>query len=651
LSFWTMERENTPLHNEQTSFERLDGFIDQHLDNSSYTLADLCGDLGVSRSQLSRLVKEHADLSPSLYIRRRRLLRAKILLESTDLRIVEISDKVGLDSPQTLAKYFSPEFGVSPTEYRKNNPLPPEPVETGEENRSPNLSADPVPVVPTTNRIPPDASRKARRGYLLAGLALLLVLVSGLAVYVVRVVRDSGSGSGPNAIAVLPFKNLGAAEKTLFADGLMGQVHASLTLVEGLKVVSKTSSMLFEGTQKPIPTIADELGVSYLLTGTVAQASDHIRISMELIQAQEDQTIWTTSYDGDARNAVKFMNDVAKTVAQKLNQKLSQSTTRQIDKLPTRNWDAYSAYLEGQKLMQSREKAKLEASIRKFDQAIALDTSFADAYAYRASAYFITTNFHFMDQSAGVKMAEQSALDAIRLDADNGTAYAVLAGAYKIQYKWEQALTTYQIALKHSPNNAQINYWYSLLLRTLGRFEEAIRYSAKAVDYDPLSAIILGGYINSCTYAGDFTQAKRAIDKGELMFDKDYMYFFARATYHLHKEEYEAAIREFEHSDVLSQYPKNGSGIAYCQAKLGRRELARQYLGTLAPTPDNYLPLATVYAGLGDKEACFGYLQKAANLGLLPDYFKISPVFAFLHDDPRYPELLRRFGLLDPLSF
>lgn len=638
---------------DQLFIEKVNQLVDDNLDKSTYSMDNLCRDLGISRSQLFRSVKEQKGVSPALYIRHRRLIVASQLLCATSLRIAEIANRVGMDSPQSFTKAFTQEFGSSPTDYRKNNPIYQskpllDPVET-----SVGAVIDPVAAIPTEPVIQPlsftqpTSSLKYRRSFLAWGLGVLMLLIIGIGVYVGQPNPPARFEPSLNAIAVLPFKNLGSSETTFFADGLMGQAHASLALVEGLKVISKTSSMLFQNSPKSIPAVASELGVSYLLTGTVAQASNHVRISVELIQAREDQTIWTTTYNGDARNAVKFMNDVAKTVARKLNQKLSQSTARQIDKLPTKNWDAYNAYLEGQKLMQSREKAKLEASIRKFDRAIALDTSFADAYAYRASAYFVMVSFAFMDQSMGVKMAEQSALDAIRLDATNGTAYAVLAGAYKIQFKWEQAITTYQIALKHSPNNAQINYWYSLVLRSLGRFDEAIRYGAKAVEYDPLSAIILVGYINSCSYTGDFAQAKKAIDRGALLFDKEYMYYYAQATYYLLKKEYKASIREFQHADVLSRYPTNASDIAYCQAKLGRKDLAGKYVDTLAHTPNNYISLATVYAGLGDKEQCFTYLQRAADQGLMPDYVNISPVFSFLHNDPRYPALLRQFGLQD----
>jgi adenylate cyclase len=190
-----------------------------------------------------------------------------------------------------------------------------------------------------------------------------------------------------NSISVLPFKNAGAPENTFFVDGLMGQAHASLALIPNLKVISKTSSALFRNSPEPISAIAQKLGVKYLLVGTVAQQQQQVLVNVELIKADEDRIVWTQNYEGNTQDALAFMNQVAKSIAAELRQKLSPALTKAIERMPTRNAQAYRTYLQGQLLVQSREKDKLEASIGQFDEAIALDPSFA-SFPPCLSAYF-----------------------------------------------------------------------------------------------------------------------------------------------------------------------------------------------------------------------------------------------------------------------
>jgi adenylate cyclase len=621
---------------EKAQIEKLNQLIDTNFENPNFSTDDICRELALSRSQLFRLVKEHSQLSISLYIRQKKLLKAKDLLDNSDLKIAEITYKIGIDSPQSFSKYFTENYGVSPTEYRKNKPA------FIEEKTTQTIDNEKV--------IEKTILKKSFKKVWLLVIPFFLISVFGIYFWqknnaskqVVIAIENS-----ENSIAVLPFKNLGSSETALFTNGLMGQVHSSLALIEDLKVISKNSSMLFRDSKKTISQIANELHVNYLLGGTVLQTDKQVQVSVELIKGNEDRVVWSKNFDGKAQDVFGFMNKVAKEIAKELNQKLSKIQSENIDRVPTENLEAYNEYLQGQELLQTRTKEKMEAGIQKFDRAIALDPNFADAFAYKASAYFILGNFKYIELQASIKMAEQNALSAIRLDNNNSTAYAVLAGVYKLQFKWEQAITTYQIALKHKPNDAQINYWYSLALRSIGEMDAAIKYSAKAVELDPLYPVFLVGYIGSCSYAKQFDLAEKAIKSGELIFNNDYMYYYSKAVFFVIRGDYKMALKEFMKSDSVYKYFKNGTMISYCQAKLGHQEVARDYLKNLPNVPENYVEFAIVYAGLSDKENCMKYLQMAADKGFMPDYFKISPYFEFLHGDKRFDELLQRFGLLD----
>lgn len=636
-------------HTEKELIEKLNSTIENNLEKGNFDTDTICRELAISRSHLFRLVKEQTQLSISLYIRQKRMLKAKQLLDDTDLKVSEIAYQIGMDSPQSFTKYFTQEFGINPTEYRKNKSnTPDEPVlQIAEQNSFSDRMA--LEIAPLSEN---KAAQKTSKKFIYIGLGGVATCLLIIILYFTQKKTSSlpveTLDNQENAIAVLPFKNLGAPETAFFTEGVMGQIHAALAMIENLKVISKNSSSLFKNSQKTIPQIAHELHVGYILSGTVLQSDKRVKVSIELIKGKEDKTVWTKDYDGDNQDVIVFMNKVAKEIVRELHQNLSQKLAQRLDKQPTTNADAYTLFLQGQKLMQSREKEKLLAGIQKFDEALALDPVFADALAYKASAYFILGNFNFIDMNESIRMAEKNALDAIRLDANNGTAYAVLAGVYKFQYKWEQCLTTYQIALKHNPNDAQINYWYSLALRSVGAFDAAIKYNGKAVSLDPLFPVILGGYINSCSYAGKFDLAKKAIDQGALIFDKEYMYYFSKGTYYLNRKEYREALIAFQKSNTLGGGSTgNQSGMVYCYAKLGQIDSAQSLLKTVTQARDYHIAAASFYAGLEDKESCFKELQLASAQGLMPDYFKFSPMFKFLHTDKRFDDLLQKIGLLN----
>ncbi len=630
------------------NIERLDNFLDENLDDSELSIEILCKELGISRSQLHRIVKEKANLPVTLYVRKRRLKKAQSLLATTELRISEIADAVGINNPTNFSKYFIEEFNVSPTDFRKQF----------QEQENVNLIDETFPIHHSAVSfesqviIPTKSKLTFHRFYLYAAVGVMVILV-GSSYFFSRSQKDKTATNNidlqlitENSIAILPFKNLGSPENSFFCDGVMEQIHGSLSLLENLKVISKSSSMLFRDTQKPIPQIANELHVKYILEGSVLQIDQKIRITVELSDASENRSVWTKSYDGDFKDVFTYMSKVAKEVAGELNQKLSRGLADKIDKSPTKNLAAYNEYLRGKQLLQTRVMEKIEASIVKFSNAITLDSTFADAFVNEALAYFLLSEDQIIDEQTGYKLAEKNALTAIRIDSENGLAYAILAYIYQRQNKWDQAITTYQIALNFSPNDAQINYWYSLTIRSVGRLDEAIKYSTKAVSLDPLAHNIYGGHIIGCAYAGRFDFAEKAIKDGELIFNDSHLFHNAKGFYFIKRKNYAAALNEFRICHKLN--PKAiyfEIMIAFTQAQLGQLSSVEAYLKALPQKPENYKYFAIVYAGLGNKELCLKYLDMAADNNDSPNYLKVSPLFDFLHQDARFEAILQQLGL------
>lgn len=631
-------------NSEKVLLEKLNKIIEENFNNPDFSVDDICVDLGVSRSQLYRIIKQQTNLSTSLYVRQQKLIKAKELLASSTMQIAEIAYFLGIDSPQNFSKYFTQEFGVSPTEYRKQQQIKGDELVQTDTTKS---QLQEVQII-----------TKSHKKFIYLGVSLGIVILGLIIALVLQRSSEAPADNESdlslpfeiteNSIAILPFKNLGTPDNAILTEGIMEQIHNSLAQINSLKVISTTSSNQYLNTKKKIQQIANELHVKYLMEGTVLQINNQININVELIDAKEDRVVWTKKIEGNNTNVFTYMNTVTKSVVDELNQKLSNVQIDKLNKIPTKNLAAYNEYLQGQQLLQTRTIEKMEASIIKANNAIKLDSGFADAYTIIATAYFILGEDQHIDFQTSIRLTEKSALTAIRLDAENGRAYAILANLYKAQNKWEQAITTFQIALKFSPNDAQINYWYSLTVRSIGLLDEAIKYSTRAVALDPLSSNIYGGHLVGCSYAGKFKLAEKAIKDGELLFNDAFLFHNAKAAYFITRGNYKEALNEYKICKQLN--PESiyfEVMINYVLAKVGQKAPALSFIKTLPSIPENFKNFAIVYAGLEDKENCLKYLEMATEASNIPNYLKVSPLFTFLHNNPRFDKILEKAGLLN----
>lgn len=627
---------------EKVLLDKFNLIIERNFHNPDFGIEEICLELGTSRSQLYRYIKEQTQLSISLYIRQRKLIKAKELMESSDMKTAEIAYFLGIDSPQNFSKYFTQEFGLTPTAYRKvilegkNNPEGKIDLEISETLL--------LPVLEKPNYKP--YSHK----YFYSAIGFIL-LISWL-VYFWKPLLDKTQNvsefpvfSG-NSIAIMPFKNLGTPETAYFCDGIMEQIHGSLSQIHKLKIISTTSSDKYKNSNKLVPQIAKELDVNYILEGSVFQVSNKIRIKVELVRARDDRSVWAKSFDGDTKDVFKYLTTVSKEVAIELDQKLSDATMEKLGKAPTTNPAAYNEYLKGSQLIVSRKKNELEESIIKLNKAIDYDPEFAAAYASRGHAYYLLGESDFINEVTALKMTEQNSLTAIRLDAENALAYANLANIYRNQYKWEQAKTAYEIALKYSPNDALINYWYSLLLRSMGKIKEAITYSSKAVELDPLHHVIFGGNVLNYIYGGELDMAKKSMDEGHILFHESWVYYWVWGYYFIAKGQYKEALKCYAIANQKNPGIKSIQyQTVYCQARDGQIDKVNAYLKELPELPENYVSRSVIYAGLGNKKQSLYYLQKGADIGIVPSDFKVSSFFVTLRNEPKFRAVLKKIGL------
>jgi TolB-like protein/AraC-like DNA-binding protein/Flp pilus assembly protein TadD len=623
---------------EQLILKKLSQLIEDNLSNPAFSLDDVYKESGVSRSHLHRIIKEQTQLSTTLFIRKIRLKKAQELLTTTHLRIAEIAEVIGIENPQNFSKYFVHEFNISPTEFRKqkNGKVP-------ENNAITTTQTTPVP--PKSRRYPSNYQ------YLWSGFILLILAIAAGSYYwkntPAHPSKDADySPSFDNSIAILPFKSWGSNQTV--AEGVMEEIHSSLSLLENLKVIAKNSSNQYNNTDKTNWQIGDELGVAYLLKGRVREIDTRVQIDLVLVRTKDDIEVWSKKQEGELRNIFNLMNDIVKEVAVELQQKITPALWQRLERIQTGNLEAYNLFLQGRAMMMTRTKEKLTESIVKFDQALALDPDFAEAAANKAVAIHLIGTMGYADQKTYLNKAEQNALMAIQLDTQNGTAYAILGNIYREQFKWQQSETSYRIALKYKPNDAQTIYWYSLLLRSTGKLAESVKYSAKAMALDPLHPVILAGHICNCAYAGRFDLAKKTINDGKLLFNTSFPYYMGIGYYQLCRNEYKLALKNFKKVEELNPNMKYFKTlIVYSEAKSGNTSPAALYLKTPDNDPQAYISKSMVYAGLNQPDSSMLYLQKAADLGTIHSDLMVNPIFRIHHKDPRFKAILTRFGLSD----
>ncbi len=631
--------------------EKLNRLIDDNLGNPAFSIDAICQTLGISRSHLHRILKEQTDSSTSLYIRKRRLLKARHLLLTTDLRISELCDAVGIANPQNFSTYFTEEFGVNPTEFRKlhhgqppaNGVLRPEAPQAVPE----------VPVLPApdqlTGRLPTRPRFWTRRRLVLGSLVAGFLLLAGGGLYAWLRPQPASQPTPPrgNSIAVLPFTNLGPANTNPACEGILSELHSSVSLIKNLKVIARSSSDQYRDTQKTVWQIGDELQVANVLKGSILKTGDQLQIKVEIISTRDDIRTWVKTYRAPYGAIFQLTDQIVRDVAGQLKLTLSVSASEKLALARTQNPLAYNALLQGRQLLVSRMEDDVLASLTRLDRALALDSTFAEAYAFKAVAYHLLVGSKKIDTPTVNRLTEENALKAIRLDPTNSTAYAVLGSLYYSTYQWQASENAFRIALQHNPNDAQANYWYSLLLRTMGRFNEAVRYSAQAIGLDPLHPIMMAGHIINCAYANRFDLARASIEMGQGLFDKSFSYQWGQGIYWMEQADYGRAVAYFQQAQRLNPDDKGQTPILiYCEAKRGNRPEAIRFLRELtATTPRSDYERAVVYAGLAQADSSLYFLKKAADGGYLYRDTKAMTVFKPYHSHPVFKAVMRQFKL------
>ncbi len=623
----------------------------ENLDNEQFSVEDLSAQLGISRSHLHRKLKLLKDKSVSQFIREVRLKEAKKLLSDEDLTAAEIAYRVGFHSNSYFHKCFYDYFGISPKDMRTTL--------YGENSVHYNVSVDldaplftgdskakklPVSHFPDVLKIYPIQKffiNHKTNLFKITFFSMILVLF-GLMLFS-QTSNNATKETSEKSIAVLPFENLSKLEENrFFADGIVDDLLNRLSSIEGFKVISRVSSEMYrEKGTKSIRQIARELGVMYIVEGSVQRESNAARIIVQLIDARNDAHLWSKVFDRNINDLFKIQSEIAMKIATELNRYLTVEQTTNLKRNHTENIKAFEYYQLGRFHWNKRTRKGIMQSKGYFEQAIKEDTGYGLAYAGLADTYHLMAIFGYIDRKKGRDMAVKLATNALEKDSTLAEAHNVLGSIYTyLDWNWKAAEQEFLRAIELNPNYSSAHQYYAEFLNITGKNSEARKQINKALELDPLSFIIrhLSAKFYYCQgfHEEAFAENQRC---HELNQDHPWVlitdFYFNRQV---HNDQ--AAINGLKrYCSVTGKYDLNQIDSVYENS--GLDGLIRWQISL---TNDTYYK-AEMYGFLGEDDHAMDLLERSFNDGTVQLHFTFHKPFKRLHSNPRFIALLQRMNL------
>ncbi len=463
-------------------------------------------------------------------------------------------------------------------------------------------------------------------------------------------------------LAVLPFVNLsGNPGEDYLADGMTEELITQLGGLDPnrLGVIARTSSMQYKGAPKSAAQVAHELGVDYVLEGSVRWNDQRVRVTAQLIQASDQTHLWAADFDRDPGDVLRLQSDLALAISSKIELTLSPPVRARLADAPPVNAAAHDAYLLGLHELDLRTNSGIERSIAEFQNAIALDPQYASAHAALARAYSLAPVVRAMTPIEAMPKARDAALRAIELDPGLASGHSTL-GFVKAHYEfdWPSAEREYLRALALNPNDAYAHFFYSnSYLSPLGRHAQAIEEMRKAVAIDPFSAPVQAFLGRTYIWARQYDKALEQFQKVAEMFPGFAIDHERLAQLHAFMGRFDQAIAEDTKARLLSG--ENEKSALAKEAKLRHAwttQGAPGYWKTLVELsqtaenpPEAYnspFGTAILYAQLGDKARALNALEQAyEQRSLAMTEINIEPAFDPIRGEPRFKALLQRVRL------
>jgi len=464
----------------------------------------------------------------------------------------------------------------------------------------------------------------------------------------------SPKASPARSVAVLPFVNMSTdPENEYFSDGITEELINALVRVDGLRVTSRTSSFAFKGRNEDIRDIGKRLGVTTVLEGSVRKAGKHVRVTAQLINTVDGYHIFSEVYDRDLEDIFAVQDELSRKIANLLRERFL-GEDQPLVRPRTTNLEAYTLYLKGMHYWNQWTPRSMDDALRLFDRALELEPEFALAQSGRAATYLYLGAIGQVRPEIAYPKAREAAEKAMASDPDLAESHTSIATVRMFHdWDWDGARTALDRALEISPGSAMVHHTDSMYYMAMGNASEARRALERAAELDPLSPSVINALGFAYIINGEAERAQGLYWK-LLEFDPKYRGAYSALGWAaLLQGDVEQAIRHFEKFQSMTSDRTHGrAGLGYALAMAGRREEAEECLQLLKEReqrePDIALDIdfVAIYAGLGDIDTAFIYLEKAVDSRLASLIFlRANPAWSRLHADPRFNALLGRMGL------
>jgi TolB-like protein/DNA-binding winged helix-turn-helix (wHTH) protein/Tfp pilus assembly protein PilF len=481
------------------------------------------------------------------------------------------------------------------------------------------------------------------------------VVVLSLMFLAIWLFRSPGrTPMGIRSLAVLPLENLsGDASQNYFADGMTDELITDLAQISALRVISRTSVMVYKGARKPLPQIARELNVDAVVEGTVLRSGDQVRITAQLIEASTDKHLWSQSYEGVLRDTLALQNRVASAIADQIRINLTPQEQAALRNAKVVKPEAYESYLKGRYFWNKRTADGLKVALAYFKEAIGEDPKYAQAYSGLADTYALLGDWQYavMTPKEAFPKAKAAAIQALELDSTLGEAHNSLAFVLDgFDWDLDSGGKEFRRAIELSPGYATAHHWYAWHLSLLGRYDEAIAEMKKAENLDPLSLIINADLAELLVLAHSYDESIRQSRKTIEMDPNFALAHNQLGQAYLQKHTYGEAVAELQKSVELSGgSPAFIANLARAYVASGKKSEALRLLSDLKkrsnPSYSNASEIAVIYASLGDSDQAMNWLEKGYEERFNPGVL-LRPGFDPLRSDPRFQDLARRIGLV-----
>lgn len=458
------------------------------------------------------------------------------------------------------------------------------------------------------------------------------------------------SAPPPRSIAVLPFINMSADEDNeFFSDGITEEILNALTRVRELRIASRTSSFAFKGKELDIREIAGKLNVAHILEGSVRKARKHLRITAQLINAQDGYHLWSETFDRELEDVFRIQDEIARSIVDALKVELDVDESQSLVSGTTKDMEAYTLYLRGRHVYNKFRRPDLLKSLSYYEKALEKDSDYARAYAGIADS-FMSLADDWLSHEEAYPRAEEAAKKAIELDDTLAEAHTALGKVHGWHWwNFDRSELHLRRAVSNNPSYAEGHFALGSVLPANGRLKEGLTEMREAVILDPLSCDYLGWVARFLIYLRRFEEA---LETGDEAIELDHTYYYGhirRGQALLCLGRPEEALRAFRSEPGPTGVISLRAYEVLALAALGEWKEAEGVIRELTAPAAGHVRaefLAAAYGAIGDIDWAFETLRRAYDEragGLI--YLHIDPMYESLKGDPRYEAMVADIGL------